>query len=283
MATIKQIGNLLDKSFSKWDYNKAIKLSENESQTRDYLIEPFFNLLGYNKMEHYSHEFSLKFAKGSVKKVDMVISLNRRTPIMLIECKKSTSNLTDKNRTQLAEYFHNHKESKVGILTNGIVYEFYSVMWNEPKKLSHYPFMVFDLRDFTRADLEDIANFHIQVFNPQEILEISEEKYFLDDFNNALTQTLYPVGNELIKLVFQKMNGKRITEKISKKISNLINSVSLQNSIEKPSKEICNLILTNTTKRLVIDKVNYELLSVSTLELSKYRKKLVDSALEIIS
>ena len=93
--------------------------------------------------------------------------------------------------------------------------------------------MVFDLRDFTRADLEDIANFHIQVFNPTEILKISEEKYFLDDFNNALTQTLYPVGDDLIKLVFQKMNGKRITEKISNKISNLINSVSLQNSIEK--------------------------------------------------
>ena len=98
MATIKQIGNLLEKSFSKWEYIKAIKLSENESQTSDYLIEPFFNLLGYNKMEHYSHEFSLKFAKGSVKKVDMVITLNRKTPIMLIECKRSTSNLTDTNR-----------------------------------------------------------------------------------------------------------------------------------------------------------------------------------------
>ncbi len=50
-----------------------------------------------------------------------------------------------------------------------------------------------------------------------------------------------------------------------------------------PFKEICNLILTNTTKRLVIDKVDYELLAVSTLELSIYRKKLVDSALVIIS
>ena len=58
-------------------------------------------------------------------------------------------------------------------------------MWNDPKKLSSYPFMVFDLRDFTRADLEDLANFHIQVFNPQDILEISEEKYFLDDFRNC--------------------------------------------------------------------------------------------------
>jgi len=184
-------------------------------------------------MEHYSHEFSLKFAKGSVKKVDMVITLNRKTPIMLIECKRSTSNLTDTNWKQLADYFHNHKESKLGILTNGIVYEFYSVMWNDSKKLSNYPFMVFDLRDFTRADLEDIANFHLQVFNTQEILKIFEEKYFLDDFNNALTQTLYPAGDELIKLVFQKMNGKRITEKISEKLSNLINSVSLQNSIKK--------------------------------------------------
>ena len=163
----------------------------------------------------------------------MVITLNRKTPIMLIECKRSTSNLTDTNRKQLAEYFHNHKESKLGILTNGIVYEFYSVMWNDSKKTSNYPFMVFDLRDFTRADIEDIANFHLQVFNTQDILKISEEKYFLDDFNNALTQTLYPVGDELIKLVFQKMNGKRITEKISEKLSNLINSVSLQNSIEK--------------------------------------------------
>ena len=99
-------------------------------------------------------------------------------------------------------------------------------MWNDSKKLSNYSFMVFDLRDFTRADLEDIANFYLQVFNTQDILEISEEKYFLDDFNNALTQTLYPVGDELIKLVFQKMNGKRITEKISEKLSNLINSVS---------------------------------------------------------
>ncbi len=67
MASPKQIGSLLDKSFSKWNYKKAIRLSDNESKTRDYLIEPFFNLLGYDKMEHYSHEFSLRLSKGHVK------------------------------------------------------------------------------------------------------------------------------------------------------------------------------------------------------------------------
>ena len=29
--------------FEKWDYQKAVKFSGNESETRDYLIEPFFN------------------------------------------------------------------------------------------------------------------------------------------------------------------------------------------------------------------------------------------------
>ena len=52
MATVKQIGSLLEKSFEKWDYKKAIRLSDNESKTRDYLIEPFFNLLGFNKILH---------------------------------------------------------------------------------------------------------------------------------------------------------------------------------------------------------------------------------------
>ena len=83
----------------------------------------------------------------------MVITLNQKTPIILIGSNRSSLNFIDKNRKELVEYFLNDKESKLGILTNGLVYKFYSVMWNESKKPSNYPFMVFDLRDFTRADL----------------------------------------------------------------------------------------------------------------------------------
>jgi len=341
MATIKQIGNLLEKSFSKWDYKKAIKLSDNETKTRDYLIEPVFNMLGYSKMEHYSHEYSLRDSKGSVRKVDMVISLNGKTPIMLVECKKATANLTKVHFKQLSGYYNNHKESKVGILTNGIVYEFYAVKWNNNKILNEIPFLTFDLRNFTRADLEDLAHFHIQLFNTKNILEISEESYFLEDFNAALTKTLHPAGDELTRLIYQKMGGKKATEKVNKRIRKLINSVSLQNSIEKikflegkqsssgivttaeelkayqiiktilvmnprlkvhterfsykdykgqfkimvdemPSKEVCHLVLSSSTMNIVIDNIPYNLDKVSTLELSKYKKKLVDAALKHI-
>ena len=137
MSTIRQITSYLERSFKNWDYERAIKLSDNEAKTRDYLIEPLLNMLGYNKMDHYSHEYSLKYSTGHVKKVDMVIMLRGKSPIILIECKKATSNLTKRNFNQLAEYYTNHRESKIGILTNGIIYEFYSIKWNNSKKYSN--------------------------------------------------------------------------------------------------------------------------------------------------
>ena len=81
---------------------------------------------------------------------------------MLIECKKANQNLTAKYFNQLYEYYANHKESKVAILTNGVVYKFYSVKWNNEKELNII-LVTFNLNDFTRADLEDIALFHLQL------------------------------------------------------------------------------------------------------------------------
>ena len=51
---------------------------------------------------------------------------------------------------------------------------------------------------------------------------------------------------------------------------------------EMPSKEVCHLVLSSSTMNIVIDNIPYNLDKVSTLELSKYKKKLVDAALKHI-
>lgn len=342
MATIRQIGSILEKAFNKWDYQKAIKFSDNESKTRDYLIEPFFNLLGYNMMEHYSHEFSLKFSKGHVKKVDMVVTLNGRNPIMLIECKKANQNLTIKHFNQLFEYYTKHKQSKVAILTNGVIYKFYSVKWNNDKELNDKPFISFDLNDFTRADLDDIALFHLQLFDVNKILSVAEDNYFLDDFEQGLVNTLHKPSVDLRKLVFNQMGGNRLTEKYSERLFELINSASIENATEKvkflegkssksglytssnelnafqiiktilalnpklknhvdrvdyrdykglfkiivddmPSKEICDLVLNDSIKKINFGKDSFILEKVSAAEIAKYKKRLVDEALKYLS
>jgi len=209
--------------FDDWDYDRAIKRSINEFATRDFL-----------KMNNFSHEYSLEFSKGHINQVDMAITLNGKHPIMLVECKKASENIKlKKHFDQLAGYYNNHKRSKIGILTNGIVYRFYAVKWNDDKTLNDKPFLIFDLNDFTRADLEDLVQFHIMEFDIKSILAVAEEKYFLDDFDTALIKTLYPASIEFRKIVYKHMGGKKMTEKTGNRIFNLINSISLQDAVEK--------------------------------------------------
>ena len=69
-------------------------------------------------MDHYSHEYSLKFSMGHVKKVDMVVSLNGRNPIMLVECKKATSSLT-KNNYKVTAITRNIHQKGYSLKTQG--------------------------------------------------------------------------------------------------------------------------------------------------------------------
>ena len=227
----KQIAKSIKKSFDNWDFNRAIKLSDNETVTRDYLIEPFFNILGYSKMDDYTHEFSLKLDKGKVKRVDMAITIGGNAPLILIECKKATSNLSERNFNQLSEYYEFHKESKIGILTNGLIYKFYARSLDDNLSLNKEPFLTFDLSDFASNDIDNLVPFYRPTIEIKEILKDAEEHYFLENFDNGLYKTLNEPSNDFIKLVYNNMGGKRMSDRVRDKIFSLINSISLEEAL----------------------------------------------------
>jgi hypothetical protein len=336
---VKQIANKIEKSLSSWDIKKAIKYSDDETKTRDYLVEPFIQILGYNQMDDYSHEYSLKYAKGSVKKVDMVIFLSKKEPEILIECKKANINLSERHFNQLNSYYEFHQQSKIGILTNGIQYQFYCRSLDNNKVLNNTPFMTFDVNDYNYSDIENLVRFYRQEINIKEILEEAEEIYFLEKFELGLFKTLYPPTDDFVKLVFNNMGGKRITKRVSDKIFALINSISISDAVEKiriseskdsqsgifttaeelrsfnivktilamsskvkndqldrisfrdykgffsvlvdnsQRKHICYFKLSSTKKIIIIGKDEHEIQSVSVKEITKFKKQLVDSAI----
>jgi len=230
---IKQITRQIKKSLLSWDHEKAIKYSNDETRTRDYLVEPFFKILGYQEMDDYSHEYSLKHSKGVVKKVDMVIFLSRKEPSILIECKKANNNLTDANFKQLNSYYEFHKESKIGILTNGIIYNFYSRSLENNKVLNESPFMTFDINNYDDSDIENLVMFYRQAININDIVEEADEIYFFEKFEEGFFKMLHKPNEDLIKLVFNKMGGKRITKRVNDKIYELINSISISEALDK--------------------------------------------------
>lgn len=229
---LKQITNQLKKSIENWDFNKAMLLSKDETQTRDNLIHPFFNILNYSKMDDYSHEYIADMGDKKGRRVDIAITLGKKDPLMLIECKSVTAKLNDNHFRQLNEYCLYTPTAKIGILTNGIIYNFYTINAREKKGLNTKPFFTFDLTNYDNSQLEILALFNRQSIEINEILQEAEDVYFLDNFDNALFKTLIET-DDLVKLIFKNMGGLRSTEKALTQIKGLVNSISIKTALDR--------------------------------------------------
>ncbi len=229
---LKQITNQLKKSFDNWDFNKAINLSKDETQTRDNLIHPFFNILNYSKMDDYTHEYISDMGDKKGRKVDIAITLGKKDPLILVECKSVTAKLNDNHFRQLNEYCLYSPSAKVGVLTNGIIYNFYTVNSREKKGLNTKPFFTFDLTNYDNSQLEFLALFNRQSIEINEIIQEAEDVYFLDNFDNALFKTLVET-DDLAKLIFKNMGGLRSTEKALAQIKGLVNSISIKTALDR--------------------------------------------------
>ncbi|WP_333875791.1 type I restriction enzyme HsdR N-terminal domain-containing protein [Flavobacterium sp.] len=234
---LKQITNNLKKCLDNWDYKKAISVSKDETQTRDNLIHPFLNILNYKKIDHYTHEYYADMADKKNRRVDIAITLGKKEPVMLVECKSVTVNLNDNHFRQLNEYCLYTPSAKIGIVTNGIIYNFHTVDTKQKKGLNPKPFFAFNLLNYETSDIEKLALFNHQNLEIKDILAEAEDIYFLDEFDNALYQTLAIPTDDLAKLIYKNMGGQRSSDKILSQIKQLVNSVSIKTALEKVIKK----------------------------------------------
>jgi len=236
MVNRKQIVNQLKKSLDGFDFEKAIEVSQNEAQTRMYLIEPFFEMLRFNRglfVGDLHPEYDADYGNRTSKKVDYAIILKGKTPDIVIECKKASKKLTDIDVRQLNEYFMYTNDSKLGILTNGIEYQFFTRNNNSKTSLNPKPFFVFNLKDYNSMSLETLAMFFRTSIDMASILNEAEETYFLDNFEEAFAKELADPSRDLIKAIYTKMGGRRMSDKQEIQIKELINSVSVKSALDK--------------------------------------------------
>lgn len=122
----------------------------NVESTKLFLIMPMLGVLGYdytNPFEvHPEHAAELSGAN----KVDLAI-LRDGQPVIAVQCKNVGTDLVEE-REQLRTYFNALASTKLGVLTNGIVYEFF-VDSNEPNVMDEEPFLTLDLEMAARVGI----------------------------------------------------------------------------------------------------------------------------------
>lgn len=149
----------------------------NEESTKLYLALPFVRLLGFdysNPLEVYP-EHAATFNESQPNKVDLAV-IRDGEPVIAIECKHVGADLRSA-RGQLRGYYNALPTTKLAILTDGIVFEFF-VDSEQPNLMDEEPFLTLDL-DVIASNgpsldaLEMLAQMTKDAFNPDTIAELA--------------------------------------------------------------------------------------------------------------
>ena len=116
----------------------------NEESTKTALILPFIEALGYDfkNPAEVVPEFTADIGHKKGEKVDYAIMIDNK-PVILIECKDCNAHLHDLHASQLCRYFTS-TPARLGILTNGIVYRFFTDM-DKDNVMDKKPFLEIDM------------------------------------------------------------------------------------------------------------------------------------------
>lgn len=169
-----------------------------EEATKTALILPFIQCLGYdvfNPLEivpEYISDIGTK--KG--EKVDYAILKDEKDPCMLIECKHWAQSLT-LHDNQLLRYFHVTK-ARFGLLTNGIIYRFYTDLV-EPNKMDEKPFLEINMLDLRDNQIEELKKFHKSYFDVDQIVSTAGDLKYTGELKALIQNELSNPSDVLVR------------------------------------------------------------------------------------
>ena len=182
-----------------------------EEATKNAMVMPFIQSLGYNVFDPLEVTPELISDIGTKKgeKVDYAI-LRDGKPIILFECKKAGGDLNINHASQLFRYFH-VTDARFGILTNGIVYRFFTDL-EHPNKMDDKPFFEFNVLDFKEQDVEELKKFAKSAFDLERILTTANELKYTRSIQNILSEWMVNPSEDFVRLVSADLIvGKRFT------------------------------------------------------------------------
>ena len=201
------------------DRTKHKESIQTEEATKNAFVMPFLQSLGYdvfNPLEVVP-EFIADIGIKKGEKIDYAIFKDGH-PTILIECKDWRQNL-NVHDGQLLRYFHVSK-AKFGLLTNGIVYRFYSDLV-APNKMDEKPFLEFNITEIKDNQIEELKKFHKANFDAESIVNTASEMKYMNELKHLLHNELTEPSAEFVKYFAKQVYPSVVTAKVLEQFTNL--------------------------------------------------------------
>lgn len=208
---LKQLAEKIDKLKASTETEEATKIA---------FVMPFLHMLGYDVFDptEVIPEMTCDIGTKKGEKIDYCIAKDGE-PIILIECKHWAQNL-NLHDNQLLRYFHVSK-AKFGVLTNGIVYRFYSDL-STPNKMDETPFLEVDLSKLRDSHIEELKKFHKSYFDIDSILSSASELKYMSELKKIIAGEFSSPSQELVKLLGKQVYDGQFTAKAVEQFSALV-------------------------------------------------------------
>jgi hypothetical protein len=203
--------------------DRVSKMKDNiqtEEATKNALIMPFIQTMGYdvfNPLEVVP-EFVADIGIKKGEKVDYAI-IKDGNPIILIECKHWSADL-DPHNSQLFRYFHTTR-AKFGILTNGIMFRFYTDLV-ENNKMDEKPFFEFRIDDMKEAQVEKLKEFTKSNFNLESINNTASELKYMSELRNLIIKDVSDPSEDFTKYFAKSVYPSVVTAKVLEMFKSLV-------------------------------------------------------------
>jgi hypothetical protein len=182
-------------------------LCTDEGSTKLFLILPFLNFLGYDDRnpDEGCPEHSADFLEKYKIRVDFAI-LKEALPVIAIECKALGSSLKGESG-QLRSYFNAARTVKLGIISDGMVYEFYADFL-EPNMMDQNSFLMIDSREVAKGKIADsleegLKSLQKNNFDPKKIGAEAKRKLIFRNVTQQIAQLAEEPSETFVRMLLQ--------------------------------------------------------------------------------
>lgn len=216
-----------------------------EEATKTSIIMPFFQMLGYDVFnpDEFIPEFTADVGIKKGEKVDYAIKIDGE-PVILIEAKSINENLS-KHDSQLFRYFGT-SNAKFAILTNGIIYRFYTDL-DEQNKMDEKPFLEINILDIKENNVNELKKFSKDNFDINKIFNTAEELKYSNEIKLLLSSNLTNPNENFITYILSEIYSGKRTQRVIEKFTPVIKKSFNQFITETMNEKIKNALNNEVT------------------------------------
>lgn len=199
---------------------KQRDLVQTEEATKNAFVMPFISALGYDVFNpsEVTPELCADVGLKKGEKVDYAV-LRDGKPIILFECKHHGADLSKIHASQLYRYF-SVTEARFGVLTNGVLYWFYTDL-EEPNKMDSKPFFEFNMLDIKETAVDELKKFTKTVFDLNCILTTASELKYTHEIKRVLNEQMQEPSDEFVKFFASQVYTGRMTQAVREQFAQL--------------------------------------------------------------